>query len=235
MLCRRRISSRNRNIWRPCWLPFRSAFTAVRSHLCTYDLDRTAKKDFLAKYEKLVSMVVPRSAKCVLMSYSSYAHIDRLSVLSHPMTNLFCTPSSSSGEYMMISFKSVERTSAFHTRTSLISSQRFSMQVHGPGLPVLGGSAGQREGAAADGGHDREGTLGTYFSTLIRAPLIRCLQTELLRLSRTNFSEAFQLLVHLKIVRLFVESVLRYGLPSNYVGLVVKVRCPARRLQPLLT
>ncbi|KAG5648157.1 hypothetical protein DXG03_006111 [Asterophora parasitica] len=48
------------------------------------------------------------------------------------------------------------------------------------------------------------------------------LWTELLRLSRTNFSESFQVLVHLKVVRLFVESVLRYGLPANYLGLVVK-------------
>jgi len=48
------------------------------------------------------------------------------------------------------------------------------------------------------------------------------LWTELLRLARTNFSEAFQLLVHLKVLRLFVESVLRYGLPANYTGLVIK-------------
>lgn len=48
-------------------------------------------------------------------------------------------------------------------------------------------------------------------------------QTELLRLSRTNFSEAFQLLVHLKVIRLFVESVLRYGLPATYTGIAVKV------------
>ncbi|RDB28518.1 V-type proton ATPase subunit C 1 [Hypsizygus marmoreus] len=48
------------------------------------------------------------------------------------------------------------------------------------------------------------------------------LWTELLRLSRTNFSESFQILVHLKVVRLFVESVLRYGLPANYIGLVLK-------------
>jgi V-type H+-transporting ATPase subunit C len=48
-------------------------------------------------------------------------------------------------------------------------------------------------------------------------------QTELLRLSRTNFSESFQILVHLKVIRLFVESVLRYGLPANYVGIVIKV------------
>lgn len=51
----------------------------------------------------------------------------------------------------------------------------------------------------------------------------RELWTELLRLSRTNFSEAFQVLVHLKVIRLFVESVLRYGLPAEYVGVVIKV------------
>ncbi|KAH8100547.1 ATPase V1 complex subunit C [Cristinia sonorae] len=48
------------------------------------------------------------------------------------------------------------------------------------------------------------------------------LWTELLRLARTNFSESFQILVHLKIIRLFVESVLRYGLPAHYVGLFIK-------------
>ncbi|KAK7463825.1 Vacuolar ATP synthase subunit C [Stygiomarasmius scandens] len=48
------------------------------------------------------------------------------------------------------------------------------------------------------------------------------LWTELLHLSRTNFSESFQILVHLKVIRLFVESVLRYGLPANYTGVVVK-------------
>jgi len=48
------------------------------------------------------------------------------------------------------------------------------------------------------------------------------LWSELLRVARINFSEAFQILVHLKIVRLFVESVLRYGLPANYTGLIIK-------------
>ncbi|KAJ3508061.1 hypothetical protein NLJ89_g5960 [Agrocybe chaxingu] len=48
------------------------------------------------------------------------------------------------------------------------------------------------------------------------------LWTELLRLARTNFSESFQILVHLKVVRLFIESVLRYGLPAEYIGIVVK-------------
>src|SRR6266550_2683138 len=50
------------------------------------------------------------------------------------------------------------------------------------------------------------------------------MQTELLRLSRVNFSESFQVFVHLKVLRLFVESVLRYGLPAQYTGIVVKVK-----------
>ncbi|KAJ7293344.1 hypothetical protein C8J57DRAFT_23403 [Mycena rebaudengoi] len=48
------------------------------------------------------------------------------------------------------------------------------------------------------------------------------LWTELLRLTRTNFSESFQILVHIKVIRLFVESVLRYGLPANYTGIAIK-------------
>ncbi|GAA6024556.1 hypothetical protein JCM11491_000605 [Sporobolomyces phaffii] len=45
---------------------------------------------------------------------------------------------------------------------------------------------------------------------------------DLLRLSRINFSELFQLLVHLKVVRAYVESVLRYGLPAAYFAAVIK-------------
>lgn len=42
-------------------------------------------------------------------------------------------------------------------------------------------------------------------------------------MSRTNFSESFQVLVHLKVLELFIESVLRYGLPAHYIGFFVKV------------
>lgn len=59
-----------------------------------------------------------------------------------------------------------------------------------------------------------------YFSSFDLAPLS---QTELLRLSRTSFSEAYQGLTHLKVVRTFVESVLRFGLPADYFGITIKV------------
>lgn len=55
------------------------------------------------------------------------------------------------------------------------------------------------------------------------------LWTELLRLARTNFSEAYMVLMHLKVIRTFVESVLRFGLPAEYFGVVVKVSKVFRR------
>lgn len=48
------------------------------------------------------------------------------------------------------------------------------------------------------------------------------LWTELLRLARTNFSEAYQALAHFKVVRAYVESVLRYGLPADYFAVVIR-------------
>lgn len=54
------------------------------------------------------------------------------------------------------------------------------------------------------------------------------LWTELLRLARTNFSEAYMVLTHLKVIRSFTESVLRYGLPAEYFGIAVKVRRGSR-------
>eukprot|EP00755_Sulcionema_specki_P027606 Sspe_Gene.16986::Locus_6021_Transcript_1_1_Confidence_1.000_Length_2445::g.16986::m.16986/K02148/ATPeV1C, ATP6C; V-type H+-transporting ATPase subunit C len=42
---------------------------------------------------------------------------------------------------------------------------------------------------------------------------------ELLNLVKVQFSEAFSAWVHVKAIRGFVEAVLRYGLPANYVGM----------------
>ncbi|KAI8137022.1 hypothetical protein BJV82DRAFT_636923 [Fennellomyces sp. T-0311] len=46
-------------------------------------------------------------------------------------------------------------------------------------------------------------------------------QTELIRLSRTNFSEMFSSWVHLKALRVFVEAVLRYGLPPDFTAVTI--------------
>jgi V-type H+-transporting ATPase subunit C len=46
---------------------------------------------------------------------------------------------------------------------------------------------------------------------------------EILRLGRTGWSEGVMCLVHVVVLRIFVETVLRYGLPLDYVAAVVKV------------
>jgi V-type H+-transporting ATPase subunit C len=46
---------------------------------------------------------------------------------------------------------------------------------------------------------------------------------ETLRLGRTGWSEAMMGLVHVIVLRVFVESVLRYGLPLDSVTALVKV------------
>ena len=43
-----------------------------------------------------------------------------------------------------------------------------------------------------------------------------------LRLLKANFGEAFSILVHVKVLRVFVESVLRYGLPSHFLFFTLK-------------
>lgn len=47
--------------------------------------------------------------------------------------------------------------------------------------------------------------------------------TQLLRLVKYNFSEVFSIWIHLKVIRMFVESVLRYGLPPAYLALQIVV------------
>ncbi|KAG0368847.1 Vacuolar ATP synthase subunit C, partial [Gamsiella multidivaricata] len=55
----------------------------------------------------------------------------------------------------------------------------------------------------------------------------------ILRLARTNFGEVFQAWAHLKSLRVFVESVLRYGLPPDFVGFTIKPK--PKQEQKILT
>lgn len=46
---------------------------------------------------------------------------------------------------------------------------------------------------------------------------------EALRLARTGWSESVMIWIHLLTLRVFVETVLRYGLPLDYVSGLIKV------------
>lgn len=47
---------------------------------------------------------------------------------------------------------------------------------------------------------------------------------EIVRLGRTGWSEAVMVWVHVLVLRIFVETVLRYGLPLDFVSTSIKVR-----------
>jgi len=55
-------------------------------------------------------------------------------------------------------------------------------------------------------------------------------QQVIIRLAKTNFSEVFSSWVHLKALRIFVESVLRYGLPPDFTSAVIepKPKCQSK-------
>ena len=55
--------------------------------------------------------------------------------------------------------------------------------------------------------------------------LERKLWSETLRLARTAWSDEFMAWIHIKALRVYVESVLRYGLPLEYISAVIKVSC----------
>lgn len=49
----------------------------------------------------------------------------------------------------------------------------------------------------------------------------RKLYGEIVRLSRTAYSDIYKNWIHIRVIRVFVESVLRYGLPPNFLTSVV--------------
>lgn len=55
---------------------------------------------------------------------------------------------------------------------------------------------------------------------------------EALRLARTGWSEAAMVWIHILVLRVFVETVLRYGLPLDFVSVFIKV---SRRGTPILS
>jgi len=49
------------------------------------------------------------------------------------------------------------------------------------------------------------------------------IRADLIRWCRSNFAEAFVNWVHLKSIKMFVESILRFGLPRNFVCMVMEI------------
>ncbi|NXK23868.1 VATC2 ATPase, partial [Arenaria interpres] len=76
-----------------------------------------------------------------------------------------------------------------------------------------------------------------HLSQKTEAQVLLCLfsQGPLLRWLKVNFSEAFVAWIHVKALRVFVESVLRYGLPVNFQAMLLQPnRKSVKRLRDVL-
>lgn len=62
----------------------------------------------------------------------------------------------------------------------------------------------------------------------------RRLWGEALRLGRTGYSDAVMSWMHVLALRVFVETVLRYGLPLDFVSGMIKVSCSKQRIKTML-
>merc|ERR1711920_968158 len=49
------------------------------------------------------------------------------------------------------------------------------------------------------------------------------MKSGLMRWCKTHYGEAFVAWIHIKVIRVFVESVLRYGLPVDFTAVLYKV------------
>lgn len=132
---------------------------------------KASVKDWLASYETLTQMVVPRSSKLIAEDneYALYT------------VTVF--------QRIADEYKMHAREKKFTVRDYKFVEQDIEMN--------------RKEKA------DMENDLKRQWSTLVRW-------------AKTNFSESFTAWTHIKALRLFVESVLRYGLPVNFQGALMK-------------
>lgn len=54
--------------------------------------------------------------------------------------------------------------------------------------------------------------------------MFKNVKASLLRLCKTNFGEVFSAWLHVKIIRVFVDAVLRFGLPPDFQCMLVKAK-----------
>ncbi|TPX32899.1 hypothetical protein SmJEL517_g04043 [Synchytrium microbalum] len=60
--------------------------------------------------------------------------------------------------------------------------------------------------------------------------------TTLVRLCKTNFGEVYASWTHIKVLRLNVESILRYGLPPDFQAMVIKIKPKMeRKIKDIMT
>lgn len=150
----------------------------LETHLVA--VPKNSKKDFIAKYETLSQMVVPRS----------------------------CVEVDQDDEFTLFAVTTFKKFSAEFL-------QKCRDQKWTP-----------RQYKHVEGGREEEK------KELERVTAEeRKVCGEALRMGRTGWSESVMVWMHVLTLRVFVEAVLRYGLPLDYVSMLVKVRSPFLKAQ----
>lgn len=63
----------------------------------------------------------------------------------------------------------------------------------------------------------------------------RNMKSNIIKWCRPHFSDMYQTWIHLKVMRVYIESILRYGLPPKFIPMVLKVRPKMeKRLEKIL-
>lgn len=135
-------------------------------------------KEYLARYETLVPMVVPRSASVI-------ASDDEYTLFNTTLFTKYFT------QFAVKARESKWTPRDFHYTDGMVESVRKEVRM-----------AGEQE---------------------------RKLWAETVRLSHTAYNDIIKNWAHMKVIRMFVEGVLRYGLPPNFVHTSILVPSHRKR------
>ncbi|KAI9098076.1 ATPase, V1 complex, subunit C [Phlyctochytrium arcticum] len=134
---------------------------------------KSSINEWIAKYETLTQMVVPRSSQKI----------------------------AEDSEYALFTVTLFQRIVDEFTHKA--REQRFNVREFKWDAPAM---AAEKKALAEMGATERDQW------------------TTLLRLSKTNFGEVYSCYIHLKALRVFVESILRYGLPPDFQPMLLKAK-----------
>ncbi|XP_072163165.1 V-type proton ATPase subunit C 1-B-like [Diadema setosum] len=169
--------------------------------------DIVKKEDFVSDSEYLTTLLVVVQKNAYIDWQTKY---EKLSDMVVPRSSRMIYEDSDHGLYSVTLFKKVVDEYKLHARENKFIVREFTYNEE-----ELNAGKNELNKLAAD----KKRQYG---------PLVRWL--------KINFSEAFQAWVHVKALRVFVESVLRYGLPVNFQPMILQpYKKTQRKLREVLT
>lgn len=163
-------------------------------------------KEWNTTYESLAKFVVPGSSRYVNIMLLSLVVYNLLRVVRED--NDFCLCSVVVFKKYMEDFKTKAREARFNVRDYTFDEERIS----------------EAQAQKTQLEEDKEKHEVEYKYLLFFSWVLSNKQASLTRFLKVAFSQAYADYFHLKAIRVFVESVLRYGLPVNYQYAIVTVR-----------